>query len=334
MAKTLVTGAAGFIGCHVVRLLLDEGREVRAMLAPGEPDDNLQGLDVEMVTGDIRDRDAMDRHTKGCDTVYHLAAIYKLWMPDPNVIYDVNINGTEVVMEAALRHDVEKVVYTSTIAAIGIADGDALSNEETPFNQWKCGNDYVLSKYMAQRLTENMARNRDLPVVLVNPSFPYGERDRVPTPTGHVIIQVARQAFPAFIPGGINVVDVEDVALGHVLAEKKGRIGERYLLTNTNISNRDFMRTAAEIAGASPPKITIPAKPAVAVGHVAEFVADHITHRPPFMTAGGITYGSQHLYFDNTKTQKELGLTFRPFRESLERAIHWFGANGYIRKPS
>ncbi|RME56089.1 MAG: NAD-dependent epimerase/dehydratase family protein [Deltaproteobacteria bacterium] len=326
--KTLVTGASGFIGSHVLKRLLARGREVRVLQEPGFRRDHIAGLDCEVLEGDIRDPEAMRRACAGVDRIFHLAAMYQTWLPDRRLIYEINVEGTKRLLEAAEVAGVERIVHTSTIATLGKPEDGSLANEETPFNLWKVGNDYVFSKYQAEvEALEGVKRG--LPIVIVNPAFPFGEGDIRPTPTGRILQMLLKGEIPYYYDGGINVVDVEDVAEGHILAEEKGGIGEKYILGNENIEIVDFLRMAAEIAGVSPPKWKMPRSVAIALGRLSEFLADHLTHRHPYGTAAEIKLTSQRMYFDCTKARTQLGLPQTPIRQTLEKAIRWFREHGY-----
>ena len=247
MKKVLVTGAGGFIGSHVVEELLKENIEVRALIRPGESLTNLKGMEIEKVEGDVLDTGAVLKAMAGVDTVFHLAAIFAIWMRDWSRIYEVNMQGTQNVLWAAMKSNI-RVVYTSSIASIGIAPGKQLSDEKTPFNQYTLGNHYVLTKYLSQQIARGFAAN-GLDVVIVNPCFPFGTNDSGPTPTGQLIVDVLKSKNIFAFPGGINIVDVRDVAKGHVLAAKKGRTGELYILGNRNVTMKEFMQLIYKAAG-------------------------------------------------------------------------------------
>ena len=330
MRKALVTGAAGFIGSHVVRELLAENIEVKCLIRPGENKRNLDGLDVEMITGDILDNAVAEKSIEKVDTVFHLAAIYSIWMKDWSRIYQVNLQGSRNILWACLKKNIEKVVYTSSIAAIGIAPGKALSTEETPFNQYTLGNHYVLTKHLSQQEALGFAQN-GLDLVVVNPCFPFGPMDIAPTPTGQIIVDVLKGINRFSFNGGINIADVRDVAKGHVLAAKKGRAGNLYILGNRNIHMEDFFRLVCKTAGFDGRmflKLPIPLMMVSAA--FLKWLSDQVIHKPPMSTPAEIAYASQYLYFDNTKAVQELGLTFRPAEDSLRESIQWFRENGYV----
>jgi dihydroflavonol-4-reductase len=331
MKKVLVTGAAGFIGSHVVRELLEENIEVRCLIRPGENTANLDELDIEQVEGDVLDSEAVKSSVKAVDTVFHLAAIYSTWMKDWSRIYEVNIQGSRNVLRAALKAGVDRVVYTSSIAAIGIAPGKELSTEETLFNQYTLGSHYVLTKYLSQQEALGFTKE-GLDLVVVNPCFPFGPGDIVPTPTGKIIVDALKGTSPAYFNGGINIVDVRDVAKGHVLAAKKGKTGNLHILGNRNIPVHDFMKLVFREAGLDGRMLfKIPVPLMTAGTFLLKWWSDHVSHKTPLSTPSDIRYASQYLYFDNTKAREELGLEFRPVEESIRDSIQWFRENGYVR---
>jgi dihydroflavonol-4-reductase len=328
MKKALVTGAGGFIGSHVVQELLKDNIEVRALIRPGESLTNLKGMEIEKVAGDVLDNSAVLKAMAGVDTVFHLAAIYSIWMRDWSRIYEVNMQGTQNVLWAAMKSNI-RVVYTSSIAAIGIAPDKQLSNEETPFNQYTLGNHYVLTKYLSQQIARGFAAN-GLDVVIVNPCFPFGTNDIVPTPTGQLIVDVLKSNNMFAFPGGINIVDVRDVAKGHVLAAKKGKTGELYILGNINVSMKEFMQLVYKAAGFTlRPIITFPVPMLKISASIFKYWADNIGHKTPLTTPPEVNYASQYLFFDNSKARKELGLTLTPIEESLCDSVRWFRENHY-----
>jgi len=324
-----VTGASGFIGSAVVRKLLERGRHVRAVLEPGANTRNLDSLGgpLERVTADVCSYDAMRRALDGCDTLYHLAAVYRTWLPDPSVIYRVNIDGTTSTLLAARDAQLSKIVYTSSIAAIGLRADGALSDESLGFNYYRDANDYILSKYLSERVALQFAASGQ-PIVIVNPAFPFGPGDIAPTPTGRVIVAVLRREIPALGPGGFCVIDVDDVAEGHLAAETKGVVGERYVLGNHNVSLNDFIKRVGAIAGVKTPRVSMPKPVACAIALGLELYADHVSHREPPATYRSIRYAQNYLYYDNTKARTSLGLPTRPLDETIERSVQWFRSSG------
>lgn len=328
MPKTLVTGAAGFIGSSVVRKLLERGREVRCLIKPGENTRNLDGLDVERMAGDVTDRASCGRALEGCDTLYHLAAIYALWLPDNKLMYDVNVEGTKNMLWAAYKAGVKRVVYTSSIAAVGLREDGSPSDETVEFNTWDFANAYVRSKWLSERDALRFAQE-GLPLVVVNPAFPFGERDIGPTPTGSFVLQVLQKKAPGYPDGGFCAVDVEDVAAAHLLAEEKGRVGERYIAGAHNITWKDFFELVSEVSGIKVPRRRIPGWFSLGMSLGMELVADHVTHKKPLLTYRSVKYGQHNLYFDTRKARTELGMPVTPLRDTLERSVRWFRANGY-----
>lgn len=332
MGKTLVTGAAGFIGSHVVRELLGKGREVRAMLMPGEDGQNLDGLDVERVEADVLDRDAVVRAMDGVDRVFHLAAIYAMWLKQRERMYRVNCEGSLNVLWAARKAEVERLVYTSSIAAVGVREDGAPADETTLFNQMGRANDYVYSKWLSEVEAMTFARE-GLPLVVCNPAFPFGARDVAPTPTGRLLLDMINGKGRLYIDGGFNIVDVADVARGHVLAEEHGTVGERYLLTNYDLTWREFFEVVSRITGFTIKPIRVPPRPLEWLGDYLERRADRVTGTRPLITGSGVRYGSQRLRFDNSRAQRELGLKFTPPEHFILKAVRWFADNGYIENP-
>jgi len=329
MKKALVTGAAGFIGSNVVRELLGEGVEVRAMIRPGENLRNLEGLDVERVEGNVLEPDSLRPAIQGCDTLFHLAAIYKFWLENPRDIYEVNIRGGNYMLLCARDAGVEKIVYTSSMAAIGLEPGTQLGSESTPFNMFRYKIDYILTKYISEMNALDMARF-GLPVVVVNPTVPFGPGDIVPTPSGKLVVDVVNGKFPGYIDSGLTVVDVRDVARGHVLAAQKGKIGEKYLLGRQTITIKELADLVAKVAGVKRRLRKLPTAAMFAYGWAAEMAADRFTHREPLLTYAGARTAALYAYYDCTKAARELGLTFRPLEETIQDSVAWFREIGQI----
>ena len=326
--KILVTGGSGYIGSAVVRELLEGGSELRVLVTKTDDLSNLGGLEVELVYGDITDFHSVMSALDGCDRVFHLAAVYAIWLPDPKTMSWVNVNGTRNVLEACLRRGIEKVVHTSSVAALGAHGKEHPADESARFNLAHTRDGYYLSKYRAEQVALDYFR-RGLPVVIVNPTNPCGPRDIVPTPNGQLIINVIRGKLPGYVDGGINVSDIEDTARGHVLAMEKGRAGEKYVLGNTNVSVKEYFDLIAELGGGKPPSIRIPSSVAVFSGYLYELLA-MLTRRPPITTAAWVRVGSQYSFWDSSKAVRELVMPQTPIRDSIESAIDWFRANGKL----
>jgi len=324
-----VSGASGFIGSAVVRQLLAEGRQVRALCEPGANLSNLDGLDVEQISVDICDFAGMTKALTGTTTFFHLAAIYKTWMPDPHPMYRVNLEGTSAALLAAERAGVERTVYTSSIAAVGLRDDGAPSDETVPFNLYNIANDYILTKHLSARIALRFAEAGH-PIVIVNPAFPFGERDVAPTPTGSIILTVLRGEVPAVSPGGFCAVDVEDVASAHLAAETKGRIGERYILGNHNVTFAEFVELVCQHAGIKPPRLRVPRLLGENLARGFEWWADHVSHKQPRVTHKSAQYMMRRVFFDPTKARSELGMPCTPLGASVERAVRYFRDNDMV----
>ena len=325
--KALVTGGSGFIGSAVVMELLKRGQPIRALVRSKEQTGNLAGLPVELVEGDLLDRDSLHRALEGCDRVYHLAAVYANWLPDRSVILRANVDGTRNLLQACLERKVERVVYTSSVAALG-AHGKTPANEAAQFNLADTGDTYYLSKYQAEQIAVEYA-GQGLPVVILNPTNPIGPRDWKPTPTGALILSVLKGKLPGYVDGGINLVDVQDVAVAHVTAMEKGRAGEKYVLGNANLSIHEYFQMIAEVGGGKAPAMRIPLPLAVATAYLYEAIAA-ITRKPPLTTPGWVRVGSHYSFWDSSKAIRELNLPQTPVRESLKKAIDWFNDKGYL----
>ncbi len=328
--KTLVTGSTGFIGSAVVRELLKAGADVRVTVREDSDTRNIDGLDVERVYGDTRDRESMRAALKGCDTLYHVAAYFAHWSRNKDIFYEVNVEGTRNVLEEALALGLQKVVYTSTSNTIGSHGAGNYVDEEAEFNGWEAGDHYVISKYLAEVEAKKICE-RGLPLVIVNPTLVIGVRDIKPTPSGALIVDIANGEMPGYIDGAINVIDVEDVARGHLLADERGRIGERYILGNENLMVRDFFWMVADVAGVKPPRLKLPYGIALLLGHVFEAHA-RVSGKPPVVSVSQVRLGKMGEHFDNSKAVSELGLPLTPIRTTLENTIGWFRENGYIKK--
>ncbi|MCG8671500.1 MAG: NAD-dependent epimerase/dehydratase family protein [Pseudomonadales bacterium] len=330
MKKVLVTGAAGFIGSHVVQQLHEKGVEIKAAVLPNESTTNIDAYVSEVVRGDLLDKDFTNEIVKGVDTVFHLAAVYAVWMEDWRPLWEVNLQGSRNMLWACHEcPDVKKVVYTSSLSAIGIKPGKEVSNEDTAFNQYHA-TPYVLSKYLSQQEAIGFA-DHGMDISIVNPAFPFGPGDVGPTPTGDIIITIANGMSRLKLPGGFNAVDVRDVAAGHILAAEKGKAGELYVLGNTNVTAQDFCRMVAEIDGKSQERM-IPVSQTVLEGTamVAEWVSKNVTHKKPPISLGAVRYGNQYIYMDCSKAKNDLGYQPRDIRISIKDSLRWFRENGYL----
>jgi dihydroflavonol-4-reductase len=328
--KTLVTGGTGFVGANVVRALLQQGTEVRALVRPRSDTRNLDSLDVELVAGDLCDRGSLEAALDGCDTVYHVAAMYALWAANPQEIYDSNVTGTVNLLEAAGMAGVQKIVYTSSVATIGLPKDGTPGTEEVPLPVEDMVSHYKRSKYLAEQEALKYAQ-RGLPVVIVNPSFPVGSWDVKPTPSGQIIVNFLRGKIPAYVDTGLNVVDVEDVALGHLLAAEKGRIGERYILGHANLTLPQLFQLLEQVSGVKAPRLRIPYGCAYLSACVSELVARTITHKPPFVTLAGVKLSRKQMFFNASKAVRELGFPQTPAVEALSKAVQWFRSHGYAK---
>lgn len=327
--RTLVTGAAGFLGSAVIRKLLERGFAVRALVRRTSPRDNFAGLDCEIVEGDIRDAASVAAAMRGTRYLFHLAADYRLWARDPDEIMRNNLQGTRIVMQAARDAGLERIVHTSSVATLA-PRRDGGEADETDRAALDCAlGAYKKSKIAAERVVEAMVRE-GLPAVLVSPSAPVGPRDIRPTPTGRIIVEAATGKVPAYVDTGLNLVHVDDVAEGHLLALEKGRIGETYILGGQNASLREMLEQIARLSGRRAPRIRLPRGPIYPIAYAAQAIA-HVTDREPFVTAEAIAMSRQRMFFSSAKAVRELGFRARPYAAALDDALRWFHQAKYIR---
>ena len=329
MMKTLVTGSTGFLGSAILRELLDDGREVKVLVRKGTDTTNIDGLDVEIAYGDLRDFESLQSASNGCDILYHTAAYYSLWDQDKQLIYDINVEGTRKILQAAKEKGLERIVYTSTVGCIGLNDDTTPSNENTPFNLNTLSNDYKKSKHQAEQVVLEFTRS-GLPVVIVNPSTPVGPRDIKPTPTGKIILDFLNRKMPAYLDTGLNLIDVKDCARGHILAEQKGISGERYILGNQNMSLFEILVTLEKITGLKAPRVKMPFWVALSAGWVCEMVSNHVTGKPPAVPWAGVKMAKYFMYFDSSKAVQKLGLPQNPVENALRQSVDWFKNNNYV----
>lgn len=331
MAKILITGSTGFIGNHVTRLALEKGDDIRVMVMPGEDRSPLDGMDVEFVEGNLLDPASLEKVVSGVDQIYHLAALFAVWTKDPDLHYKINVEGTRTLMKLAMKEGVEKVVYTSSIAAIGCPGNGDYSTEETEFNSWPWASEYIMSKYISHQMVKGLVAD-GLPATMVMPGLPFGPGDRAPTPTGTMIIGTLKGDMKNYWEGGSCPVDVRDVAAGHVLAMEKGRVGQSYILGNkeANMPTKDLIRLIGKLAGvegAGTREVT--AKTMLRASRAME-IWSKISGKAPQTTVKNTTYTLQPFYVDPSKAIEELGLPQTPIETAITDAIEWFRANDYV----
>src|SRR3984957_20658559 len=324
----LVTGASGFVGAAVARAALTRGFHTRVLMRPNSNRANVAGLDVEPVEGDMRDAESMTKAMSGARYLFHVAADYRLWARDPSEIERNNLNGARATMEAALKAGVERVVYTSSVAALKPGSGEAVDETSRHTPQSAIGA-YKRSKLAAEREVERLIACENLPAVIVAPSTPIGPRDIKPTPTGRIIVEAAAGRMPAFVDTGLNLVHVEDVAEGHFLALEKGRVGENYILGGEDILLQVMLADIAQLTGRKAPSIKLPRGPLFPLAYAAEAFA-RLTGKEPMLTADALRMSRYHMFFSSAKAEAALGYHARPYIQGLTDAIAWFGANGYL----
>jgi dihydroflavonol-4-reductase len=328
--RVLVTGATGFVGGMVARELVRAGHEVRLLVRPTADRRNVRDLPVEIYRGDVRDLDSLRRATAGCTQVYHVAALYKLWVRHKKEIYESNVTGTENVLTVARESNVEKVVYTSSVAALGLPADGTPGNEDTPVSLDDMIGHYKRSKFLAEQVALRYAAE-GLPVVIVNPSTPVGVGDLKPTPTGKLVVDFLNGRMPGYVDTGLNVVDVEDVARGHLLAAEKGRVGEKYILGHENLTLQQIFFLLAELSGRAVPRFKVPYALALGVAYADAALARLIPGREPFAPPVGVKLSKKRMFFEASKAVHELGWRQTPVREALRKAVQWFIENGYVR---
>ncbi len=328
MAETLVTGGTGFVGRAVVTELLNAGREVR-VLARNPKHPALAGLEVEVAGGDLRDAASLKRALKGCTSVFHVAADYRLWVPDPQEMYAVNVEGTRHLLAAAAAAGVERVVYTSTVGALGNPGDGTPGNEETPVGLGEMVGHYKRSKFLAEQVALDFAQ-KGLSVVVVNPSTPVGPWDSRPTPTGQMLVDFLKGRMPAYLETGLNLVHVRDVARGHLLAAEKGRVGEKYILGHENLSLSRIFQMLGEISGRPAPRVKLPYGPVLALAYVNEFWSKYLSRGTPRLTVTAVRMAKKYMYFDSSKAVRELGFSQTSAKQALAEAVKWFREHGYV----
>jgi dihydroflavonol-4-reductase len=326
----LVTGASGFVGSAVARAAQARGLSLRLLVRETSPRRNIEGLNAEIIVGDMADPASVAKAMTGARYLFHVAADYRLWARDPREIVRHNLEGTAGVMNAALAAGVERIVYTSSVATLGFRADGLASDETLPLTAAEAVGAYKRSKVLAEREVQRMAASLGLPVVIVSPSTPIGPRDIKPTPTGRIIVEAAQGRMPAFLDTGLNLVHVDDVAEGQMLALEKGRIGESYILGGQDVGLGQFLADIAGTVGRKPPTVSLPRAPLYPLALVTEAIAQ-ITGKEPFLTRDALKMARHHMFFSSAKAERELGYGARPYRLAVADALAWFGEAGYLR---
>jgi len=326
--KTLVTGANGFIGSAVVRLLLDKGHEVRVLVRPNSDKRNFAGLELEIIEGDLNNIASLKRAVTGCHTLFHLAADYRLWIPDPKNMYKTNVDGTRNLIIVATEAGVDKIIYTSSVATLGMNQDGTPSDETTPVSLEDMTGHYKRSKFLAEQEVNKLIKEQSSPVIIVNPSTPVGPRDIKPTPTGKIVLDTIRHRMPAYVDTGLNIVHVDDVANGHLLALEKGEIGERYILGGDNMTLASILEYICISQDMPPPTIKLPHNLVLPIAWFMERIAG-ITGKEPRATVDSVRMSKKMMFFSSDKAKEKLAYQSRPGVEGLKDAIDWFNKENY-----
>lgn len=326
--KSLVTGATGFLGSAVMRCLLTANHEVRVLVRPDSDRKNLENFSVEITEGDLRDHQSLRRAIKGCDNLFHVAADYRLWVPDPETMHEINVNGTRALIMAATEEGIKRIVYTSSVATLGLKQDGSSANEDTPSNFTAIAGYYKRSKYLAEQMVKQLTDDHRLPLIIVNPSTPIGPGDIRPTPTGRIVLDTLMGRMPAYVNTGLNIAHVDDIAYGHLLAYQHGKPGERYILGGDNMSLLQILQTIDEINGTQQNRINIPIGLMLPMAWLMEKIAS-FTHTEPRATLDSIHMAKKLMFFSSEKAHRELGYQYRPSIEALKDAVKWFKENDY-----
>ncbi|HEV2399262.1 MAG TPA: hopanoid-associated sugar epimerase [Candidatus Sulfotelmatobacter sp.] len=323
-----VTGATGFLGSHVARVLSEQGAKLRLLVRPTSNLKNLEGLNADRAVGDLRDPVSLEKAISGCETVFHVAADYRLWVRDPNEMYRSNVEGTRSLLEAARKSGVRRVVYTSSVATMGFTSDRHPADEDSPVSLADMIGHYKRSKFMAEQVAMEAGRS-GMDVVTVNPTTPIGEQDVKPTPTGRIVLDFLKRKFPAYVDTGLNLVDVRECARGHVAAFEKGRSGERYILGGEDLTLKQILDKLGNITGLPSPTVKLPYFFAFATGVVDEIVTGRLLGGDPRATIDTVRMGKKKMFASSAKAERELGWKIVPVDDALRRAVEWFLANGY-----
>jgi dihydroflavonol-4-reductase len=337
--KVFVTGATGFLGSHVARVLAAQGADLRLLVRPSSDPRNIADLNAERVTGDLRDSGSLEKAVSGCEVVFHVAADYRLWVRDPAEMYRSNVEGTRALLDAARKQGVRRVVYTSSVATMGFGSNGhgghaagtdrALTDEDSPVSIGNMIGHYKRSKFMAEQVAFEAARS-GVDVVIVNPTTPIGERDVKPTPTGRIVLDFLKRKFPAYVETGLNLVDATECAHGHVQALEKGKSGERYILGGENLTLKEILDRLAAITGLKSPTVKLPYVFALATGVVDEMVTGRLLRHEPRATIDAVRMGKKMMFVTSAKAERQLGWRKVPVDGALRRSVEWFQANGYV----
>ena len=325
---TLITGANGFVGSALVRLLLQQGHDVKALVRPGSDRCNLDHLDITLVEGDLTDASSLQRALNGCSYLFHVAADYRLWVPDPERMYRTNVDGSRDLLRAAADAGVGRMVYTSSVATLGINRDRRPADETTPVVLEDMIGHYKRSKFLAEQAVRELVEEQGLPVVVVNPSTPIGPRDIKPTPTGRIIVDALKGKIPAYVDTGLNVAHVDDVAQGHLLAFDRGEPGNRYILGGENLSLKTILGIICDYAGLAPPRLRLPHNIVYPFAWLAQNWA-RVSGKEPFATVDSVNMAKKFMYFTSARAEQDLGYDPRPARRAIEDAIDWFRNNNY-----
>jgi len=328
--KAFVTGATGFVGSHVAQVLTEKGAELRLLVRPSSNLKNIESLNAERVIGDLCDPDSLEKAMSGCDAVFHVAADYRLWVRDPEQMYKANVEGTRALLKAAKNSGVRRVVYTSSVATMGFTSNGHMADENSPVSLDNMIGPYKRSKFMAEQVAMEAGR-KEMDVVTVNPTTPVGDHDIKPTPTGRIVVDFLKKKFPAYVDTGLNLVDVDECARGHLEAFEKGKSGERYILGGENLTLKQILDKLAAITGLPSPTIKVPYVVALATGVVDEVFTGRIMGKEPRATIDAVRMGKKKMFVTSAKAERELGWKQVPVDNALQRAVEWFQTNGYVQ---
>jgi dihydroflavonol-4-reductase len=325
--KAFVTGATGFVGSHVARALAEQGAELRLLMRPTSRTDNIADLRAEVALGDLRDPETLRNTMTGCESVFHVAADYRIWVRDPDEMYRANVEGTKAIIAAARESGVRRIVYCSSVATMGFTESGQIVDENTPVSLADMVGHYKRSKFLAEQIALEAGRSGD--VVVVNPTTPVGENDIKPTPTGRIIVDFLMRKFPAYVDTGLNLVDVKEVARGHILALEKARPGERYILGGENLTLKEILDKLSALTGLPSPSLRVPHAVAMTFAAFDQFFTGVVRNKEPRATIDAVKMGRKKMFASSAKAERELGYRAVPVESALRRAVEWFQAHGY-----